>query len=209
MKLGEVFAGTFTIPPETCTGYASTNSTYNGTITTTNYDPLFNTLNTRLNDLELKIDRKEDKKTMATSNANTNNLSFGTINFGPFSDPRVRLSPYGIAVKNIENKFVSYDAAKDEIVNVDIMNMNGNNMIFSIPAAIDDVAPGDVILHNGTPMHVKKVEDNALVVIDPAVGEVKMIMPAKSPFGFDFVSFCNMFGRVNNIISPNPVICKQ
>lgn len=190
-KLGEVTASTLTIPSETCTipnGYTETNPKYGKTITTTTYEPQFNDLNTRLNNLELKIDRKEDKKLMATSNANTNSFSFDSINFGPFSDPRVRLSPYGIAVKNIENKFVSYDAAKDEIVNVDVMNMNGNNMIFSIPVAINDVAPGDVILHNGTPMHVKKAEDNALVVIDPAVGEVKMIMPAKSPFGFDFVS---------------------
>lgn len=119
------------------------------------------------------------------ANYNSKKSIFGNFKFGPTSC--YNLSHLGIAVRNAAGDMVSYDKAKNEIVNVDLIDFNVDNAIFAMPAAIKDIAVGDVILHNDKPVFVTNIE-KGIHVADPCAGEKKEILPTKSMFGFDFVT---------------------
>lgn len=110
------------------------------------------------------------------------NFDFGTVSG--------HLSHLGIAIKNKMGEMVSYDTDKDEIVNVDLIDIDAKGMIFKMPCSIKDIKKGDIIIHNGTPVFVIEDYPNAshIKVIDVAAGEKKTILPTKSMFGFDFVT---------------------
>nr|DAJ86070.1 MAG TPA: hypothetical protein [Caudoviricetes sp.] len=128
------------------------------------------------------IDNKKEKKDMNF---------FKNFEFGPVKNDTVRLSPYGLAVKNLDNSWVSYDAASDSIINVDVFNFEGKNLIYKIPAAPHTVRAGDMIVHQGKGMYVLTdvcEGDTCVSVIDPRASESKEILFTKSPFGFTFVT---------------------
>lgn len=98
---------------------------------------------------------------------------------------------------------VSYDANKDEIVNVDLIDIDAKGMIFKMPCAIKDIEKGDIIMHNGVPVFVTSIEDG-IQVTDVAAGEKKTILPTKSMFGFDFVTkVVSMIDFTGNTASEN------
>lgn len=116
---------------------------------------------------------------------------FKNFEFGPVKNDTVRLSPYGLAVKNLDGSWVSYDAASDSIIDVDVFNFEGKNLIYKIPAAPHTVRAGDMIVHQGKGMYVLTdvcKGDTCVSVIDPRAGESKEILFTKSPFGFTFVT---------------------
>lgn len=116
---------------------------------------------------------------------------FKNFEFGPVKNDTVRLSPYGLAVKNLDGSWVSYDAASDSIIDVDVFNFEGKNLIYKIPAAPHTVRAGDMIVHQGKGMYVLTdvcEGDTCVSVIDPRAGESKEILFTKSPFGFTFVT---------------------
>lgn len=127
----------------------------------------------------IKIE-KEDKE------MNTSNII--NFDFGPVQSDCIRLSTYGLAVKNKEGVYVSYDPASKSLVNVDIFSFEGKKFLYKIPAAIDDIKVGDIVLHNKAVHYVIGLGDDlkTLKVIDPIAGERKEILLTKSPFGFDF-----------------------
>lgn len=127
-------------------------------------------------------ENKEEKKDMNF---------FKNFEFGPVKDGNVRLSPYGLAVKNLDGSWVSYNAASDSIIDVDVFNFEGKNLIYKIPAAPHTVHAGDMIVHQGKGMYVLTdvcEGDTCVSVIDPRAGESKEILSTKSPFGFTFVT---------------------
>lgn len=127
------------------------------------------------------IDNKKEKKDMNF---------FKNFEFGPVKDDTVRLSPYGLAVKNLDGSWVSYDGASDSIIDVDVFNFEGKNLIYKIPAAPHTIRTGDMIVHQGKGMYVVAdvcEGDTCVSVIDPRAGESKEILFTKSPFGFTFI----------------------
>ena len=127
------------------------------------------------------IDNKKEKKDMNF---------FKNFEFGPVKNDTVRLSPYGLAVKNLDGSWVSYDSASDSIIDVDVFNFEGKNLIYKIPAAPHTVRAGDMIVHQGKGMYVVAdvcEGDTCVSVIDPRAGESKEILFTKSPFGFTFI----------------------
>lgn len=121
----------------------------------------------------------------------------------------VRMSMYGLAVKDKTGSYVSYDAKNGEIMNVDIINFDGADFLYKMPVAIKDISIGDIVIHQNVPMFVVDVskDNKALVAIDPVVGERKEIMLARSPFGFNFatkvVNFLgNAFGTAASADNP-------
>lgn len=134
---------------------------------------------------------------------------FKNFEFGPVKGDTVRLSPYGLAVKNLDGSWVAYDAASDSIIDVDVFNFEGKNLIYKIPAAPHTVRTGDMIVHQGKAMYVLTdvcEGDTCVSVIDPRAGESKEILFTKSPFGFTFVtklvSLLDMSGIGANTDSP-------
>ena len=151
----------------------------------------------------LKTDISENKKEKEDMNF------FKNFEFGPVKGDTVRLSPYGLAVKNLDGSWVAYDAASDSIIDVDVFNFEGKNLIYKIPAAPHTVRTGDMIVHQSKAMYVLTdvcEGDTCVSVIDPRAGESKEILFTKSPFGFTFVtklvSLLDMSGIGANTDSP-------
>ena len=109
------------------------------------------------------------------------------FNFGSCENDNVKMSMYGIAVKNANGTWVSYDAKSENVVDVDILNFDGK-YLYKMPVALKDIKSGDVVIHNRKPMFVSKVEGGKILAIDPAAGEEKVIMLTKNMFGFDFAT---------------------
>lgn len=140
----------------------------------------------------LKKEKVEERKDMKNFNFN--------FDFGSCTDDSIRMSMYGIAIKNANGIYVSYDSKSQKIIDVDIMNFNGGKYIFKVPVALKSVSIGDVVIHNRKPMFVTEVnrEGNDLTVIDVYNGEKKEIIPTTNMFNFNFVtkvvSLLNMCG---------------
>ena len=125
----------------------------------------------------------------ASNDKKENNMKFN-FDFGPVNSSTVRMSMYGLAVKNVNGTWVSYDTKSGDIMDVDVFNFDGAKFLYKMPVAIKDIAIGDVIIHNHCPMFVigKANDGKALTVVDTHGGERKEIMLAKSPFGFNFAT---------------------
>ena len=152
--------------------------------------------------LQTELATKEDKKEITTGkNKNKENKRMKNFNFdfGPCANDNVRMSMYGLAVKNADGTYVSFNPTTREIVDVDILNFDGGKYLYKMPVAIKDVAVGDVIVHNRKPMFVEGFSPlGDIFAVDPVAGERKEVMLTRSPFGFNFitkiVSFFNMCG---------------
>ena len=150
------------------------------------------TMEERINKLETNNDDVKGKE---------NNMKMFNFDFGPIKDnDAIRMSPYGLAVKNVNGTYQAYDKKNGEMMDVDVFNFKADNMFFKIPVAIDAVACGDIIIFNRKPCFVFGFsEQGDVIVIDIALGEKKTILPNKSPFGFNYITkvvslMDNMFG---------------
>ena len=150
-----------------------------------------------LDALEKKVQDVIDKYENNNNNNNNNdnikenkNMKTFNFDFGPMNGNVVRMSMYGLAVRDKTGAYVSYDAKAGEIMNVDILNFDGANFLYKMPVAIKDIAVGDVVIHQNVPMFVVAMSapNKTLTVVDPVLGERKEIMLARSPFGFNFAT---------------------
>lgn len=112
------------------------------------------------------------------------------FDFGPVNPSLVRMSMYGLAVKNKAGTWVSFNPNDNEIVDVDVLNFDGAKFLYRAPVAIKDIAVGDIVIHNSVPMFVVAIPNDgkALTVVDTVNGERKDIMLPRSPFGFNFAT---------------------
>ena len=135
-----------------------------------------------------------------TNNKKENIAMKFNFDFGPVNASMVRMSLYGLAVKNKAGTWVSYDAKAGDIMDVDILNFDGAKFLYKMPVATKDIAIGDVVIHNGIPMFVIAIATNGayITAVDPINGERKDIMLPKSPFGFNFATkVVNFLGNLN------------
>lgn len=137
-----------------------------------------------------------------------NKMKGFNFDFGKITNDSIRMSMYGMAVKNTSGVWTAYDKSTGDLMDVDVFNFDGSNFLFKMPVAIKDITVGDVIIHARKPMFVvSKTEAGDLVAIDPVAGEKKTIMPIRSPFGFNFATkvislFDNLMGQTPT--SENP-----
>lgn len=149
------------------------------------------------------IDGKCLKADILNTNGKENDSMnlFKNFDFGSCENDNVKMSMYGVAVKNATGTWVSYDAKTESVIDVDILNFDAK-YLYKMPVAIKDVKVGDVVIHNRKPMFVTVVEGGKLGAIDPAAGEEKVILLTKSMFGFDFVTkVVNLFGDLSSTAS--------
>ena len=139
-------------------------------------------------ELDDALATKEDKK--SNNNKENDKMKGFNFDFGPCTNNAVKMSLYGLAVKNSTGTWVSYDPKSETIIDVDILNFDGAKYLYKIPTAIKDIALGDIVIHAGKPMFVVGIGANSksLNVVDPISGEKKEVMLTRSPFGFDFAT---------------------
>ena len=148
-------------------------------------------LKNELNNVRKEIDKltKKDKE--------NKNMMFN-FDFGKVTSDAVRVSMYGVAVKSVDGRYVSYDSKTHSIMDVEILNMPAGDFLYKMPVAIKDIKAGDVVIHNRVPMFVVETHESTLKVIDIREGAEKEIYLTKSPFGFNFatkvVSLMDMTG---------------
>lgn len=147
-------------------------------------------IETKLDKAEYHNDNEKEKKSM--------NM-FKGFEFGKVDGNKVRMSMYGLAVRNQAGTWVSYDVNTGNVIDVDPFNMDGSQFMYKMPVALSQVNKGDMIIHNCKPVYVTgKDESGKLVVVDIFDGEEKMILPTKNMFGFNFatkvVSLMDMAG---------------
>lgn len=178
-------------------------------------EPVYNALATKadlceINRIDETVNKLCESATLAAplknenNNNKTNKENFAmkfNFDFGPVNASMVRMSLYGLAVKNKAGTWVSYDAKAGDIMDVDILNFDGAKFLYKMPVAIKDIAIGDVVIHNGIPMFVIAIATNGtyITAVDPINGERKDIMLPKSPFGFNFATkVVNFLGNTFN-----------
>lgn len=157
--------------------------------------------NININD---KINENIDKNFEERKEPNKNMKNFN-FDFGPCSGENIKMSIYGLAVKNKAGTWVSYNSTTNQIVDVDIMNFDGAKYMYKIPVALNAVHVGDIIIHNRYPMFVTEVNPstNILGAIDVCEGEVKKIIPTTNMFGFNFITKVVSLFDISNI-NPSP-----
>lgn len=134
------------------------------------------------------IDEEEiNKELQKDNNRKDNDFMNFNFDFGPCTNDNVRMSIYGLAVKNSDGVWVSYDRNGKQIMDVDIFNFDGRKFMYKIPVAVKDIAVGDVVVHKRVPMFVESVE-NGIHVVDIFAGEKRNILPTSNMFGFNFVT---------------------
>ena len=135
-------------------------------------------------------------------NDNMTNL-FKNFDFGSCENDNVKMSMYGIAVKNANGTWVSYDPKTESVVDVDILNFDAK-YLYKMPVAIKDIKVGDTIIHCRKPVFVTKNENGKILCVDPAAAEEKIVLPVKNMFGFDFVvKIVNLFEGINGFEAPS------
>lgn len=144
-------------------------------------------------------EKKKEKTTMDTS-------KIFNFDFGPVSGSQFRMSPYGLAVRTAANGWVAFNAASGELMDVDVINFDLSKMIYKMPVAQSAIAAGDILIHGGKPVFVRKADtDNGIVnVIDYSTASVMDILPVKSPFGFNFFTKVVCFVDMNGASAASP-----
>jgi hypothetical protein len=157
-------------------------------------------INTLAAEVAAATPMKNCDESIINNNKKENSVMKFNFDFGPVNASMVRMSLYGLAVKNKAGTWVSYDAKAGDIMDVDILNFDGAKFLYKMPVATKDIATGDVVIHNGIPMFVidVAVNDAYITAVDPINGERKDIMLPKSPFGFNFATkVVNFLGNLN------------
>ena len=113
---------------------------------------------------------------------------FGGFEFGSCEKDNIRLSPYGVAVKNANGTYVSYKADTGEVIDVDIANFDGGKYLFKMPVAFKDIKVGDVVIHNRKPHFVTEIKGGNIAAVDICAAEEKRLIPVSNMFGFNFVT---------------------
>lgn len=145
-----------------------------------------------------------------TENKNINNTTKGekemkgfNIEFGSCEKDNVRLSMYGLAVKNASGEWVSYDAKTESIINVDIFNFGNGKFLYKMPVAFKDITPGDLLIHNKKPVFVTSVEDG-IKAIDIMAGEKKEVLLTRNMFNFEYATKVVSLFTMTNASSEQP-----
>ena len=133
-----------------------------------------------------------------------NKMKAFNFDFGPCTTDNIRMSMYGLAVKNANGTWVSYNPESKEIIDVDIFNFDGGKFLYKMPVAVKDVKVGDIVIHNRKAMFVIDVSEAGMTAIDPQAGEEKKILLTKSPFGFNFATkVVSLFNMTSDAPTPD------
>lgn len=183
--------GSITIDPSY---FYSVSGTDTSSITINPSDFTTNTITLQTNTINNTLGKKENKK-----------MKGFNFDFGPVKNDSIRMSMYGLAIKNLNGTWVSYNTATNDIIDVDVFNFDGSKFLYKMPVAIAEIAVGDVVMHMGKPMFVVDIsEAGEIMAIDVTAGEKKIIMPTKSCFGFNYATrVVSLFNMTNSMPSPD------
>jgi len=92
-------------------------------------------------------------------------------------------------------------------MDVDILNIpiETSKIFYKVPRAVEDIEPGDIIIHNDTILIVEENNGNRFLAINPYEGTEQTVLPSISPFGFDYITcIINLMENLPQADSSNP-----
>lgn len=191
-----IFATTLTSTPNTAT-IGSRIDAIEDKCAMIDNDYIDNRVNKVLNEQNTFNNNVDNKK-------GNNKMKAFNFDFGPCTNDNIRMSMYGLAVKNANGTWVSYNPESKEIIDVDIFNFDGGKFLYKMPVAIKDVKVGDIVIHNRKAMFVIEVAETGMTAIDPQAGEEKKILLTRSPFGFNYATkVVSLFNMTSDAPTPD------
>lgn len=130
------------------------------------------------------LTEKLSKGSSNKMNINLNNF----FDFGPMNDGNVMYSPYGLAFRNSNNQYLTYNPTTKKTTDVTGLTIDLEGLIYKIPVGLNSVKPGDIIIHNGKPICVEGIEDHSVICVDIENSELKTVIPPTNIFGFNYVT---------------------
>lgn len=143
------------------------------------------------------LNEKLSKGSSNKMNINLNNL----FDFGPINDNVVMYSPYGLAFRNSNNQYLTYNPTTKKTTDVTGLTIDLEGLIYKVPVGLNSVNPGDIIIHNGKPICVEGIEDHSVICVDIENSELKTVIPPTNIFGFNYVT---KIAPLFNLGSANP-----
>ena len=139
-----------------------------------------------------------NKKENKSMNINTNKL-FKNLEFGKVRSDAIKFSINGLAFKQEDGSYATYDVDKHEFTDVSAFVFD-TDFIFAMPVAANTLKKGDIVRHMNKYVVVLGFyeEDNTIKVADPFAGEEKVLIPTKNMFGFNYYTkVMNIFEDFN------------
>ena len=141
-------------------------------------------------------------ETLSKGSSNKMNLNLNNLfDFGPMNDGNVMYSPYGLAFRNSNNQYLTYNPTTKKTTDVTGLTIDLEGLIYKIPVGLNSVKPGDIIIHNGKPICVEGIEDHSVICVDIENSELKTVIPPTNIFGFNYVT---KITPLFNLSSMNP-----
>ena len=132
---------------------------------------------------------KNPTKTLSKGSSNNMYLNLNNFfDFGPINDNVVMYSPYGLAFRNSNNQYLTYNPTTKKTTDVTGLTINLEGLIYKVPVGLNSVKPGDIIIHNGKPICVEGIEDHSVICVDIENSELKTVIPPTNIFGFNYVT---------------------
>ena len=192
-----IFATTLASAPDTTTISGSRIDAIEDKCAMIDNDYIDNRINKVLNEQNTFNNNVDNKK-------GNNKMKAFNFDFGPCTNDNIRMSMYGLAVKNANGTWVSYNPESKEIIDVDIFNFDGGKFLYKMPVAIKDVKVGDIVIHARKAMFVIDVSETGMTAIDPQAGEEKKILLTRSPFGFNYATkVISLFNMTSDAPTPD------
>ena len=128
-------------------------------------------------------------ETLSKGSSNKMNLNLNNLfDFGPINNNTIMYSPYGLAFRNSNNQYLTYNPTTKKTTDVTGLTIDLEGLIYKIPVGLNSVKPGDIIVHNGKPVCVEGIEDHSVICVDIENSELKTVIPPTNIFGFNYVT---------------------
>lgn len=191
MNLNDIvsnYMGNYSATPSQCccntaTSTGTSSIPYNNWVTTTtDYTftyPAFVTedkLNVLKEEVEKIKNNLKEKKPMFESF--TKNLKCGRAQ-------DVRMSVYGPAFAGQDNRWYTIDE-ENQLLDVTELLFGNESFCYMMPVSVNQIEVGSYILHNDCWCKVTGINNEHISVLNIAKKELLLVVPTKSPFGFNF-----------------------
>lgn len=124
---------------------------------------------------------------------------FKNMKIGKLETTKIKYSFNGIAFATIDGGYVTLN---DDMTFTNVADMVINMPVLAMPVSCDQIAKGDIIIHNNEYVIVKEITDSEVKVIKPLEKEVTSIVPETSIFGFNFYTkIINIFDGIQGTAS--------
>lgn len=129
------------------------------------------------------------KKEKERKSMNTMTNFINKFNFGAVSNDVVKMTLYGPAFATDAGTYIAYDKTKKEYIDATEFQLPVDGLFYNVPIVAKDLNVGDFIKHPAQKdeyVRVTEIKDGKVTGEAVSKGEVVTLLPAKSPFGFNF-----------------------